>query len=446
MSGKSLPIAIIGGGFAGLAAAVDLSEQGRPVLLLEARSFLGGRAYSFTDRTTDCQVDNGQHLFMGCYHRTIDFLGKIGCLDKLKFRQDSQVDFVDAAGTWARFQCPPLPAPWHLVAGLTRMKSLGWSDRLGALRVAAALRRNGSSRDRLGGISVRQWLNELNQSHRMQHRFWDPIALATLNELPESASADMFARVLELAFLRKRSDSTLALSRVGLSELYTSGAARFVAERGGEVRLSAPVERIEVESGKATAVVLRNSERIEIEIVISAVPSFALPSLLPSEAGAGLRDVRAFTPSPIVSINLWFEETVTDIEFIGFLDSPVEWGFNRNAIEGRQGSGQQHLVLVISGAHNAARMRKEELVEMAVREVRRCFPSSVRIPLRHSVVVKEMEATISHSVGLTRLRPGTRTQVPNLLLAGDWTATGLPATIEGAVLSGQEAARAALGL
>src|SRR5262249_18734673 len=116
MSGKSLPAAIIGGGFAGLAAAVELCSQGRQGLLLESRSFLGGRAYSFTDRATGCQVDNGQHLFMGCYHRTLDFLKKIGCLDKLKFREDSQVDFVDAAGIWSRFQCPPLPAPWHLVA------------------------------------------------------------------------------------------------------------------------------------------------------------------------------------------------------------------------------------------------------------------------------------------------------------------------------------------
>jgi zeta-carotene desaturase len=384
---------------------------------------------------------------MGCYHRTIDFLRKIGCLDKLKFREDSQVDFVDAAGKWARFQCPPLPAPWHLVAGLARMKSLGWGDRLGALRVAAALRRNGLSRDRLSEISVRQWLDELNQSRRMQHRFWDPIALATLNELPESASADMFARVLELAFMRKRSDSTLALSRVGLSDLYTAGAARFITERGGEVRLSSAVERIELENGRVAQVLLRNGERVEVELVISAVPSFALPSLLPPElmsGRSGLRDVGSFMPSPIVSINLWFEEAVTDREFIGFLDSPVEWGFNRNAIEGRQGEGQQHLVLVISGAHDAANMKKEELVRIAVSEVQRCLPSSARIPLRHSVVVKEMEATISHSVGVTRLRPETKTAVPNLLLAGDWTATGLPATIEGAVLSGQEAARIAL--
>ena len=169
------------------------------------------------------------------------------------------------------------------------MKSLGWGDRLGALRVAAALRKNGSSRDRLAEISVRQWLNELHQSHRMQHRFWDPIALATLNELPESASADMFARVLELACLRKRSDSTLALSRVGLSDLYTSGAARFVEERGAKCASRPLLRASKLRTAKRPSFCERRAN--EVEAVISAVPSFALPSLLPSDACASLRDV-----------------------------------------------------------------------------------------------------------------------------------------------------------
>src|SRR5215475_15874566 len=137
-------VLIIGGGFAGLAAAVDLAESGRRVLLLERRSFLGGRAYSFTDKTTGATIDNGQHLMMGCYHRTLRFLEKIGSLDKLKFQPDPQVDFLqeesDGEVTLASFKCPPLPAPLHLLGGLARLKTIGWADRIRALGVGLAVR------------------------------------------------------------------------------------------------------------------------------------------------------------------------------------------------------------------------------------------------------------------------------------------------------------------
>jgi hydroxysqualene dehydroxylase len=230
------PVLIIGGGFAGLAAAVDLAEAGRRVLLLERRSFLGGRAYSFTDKTTGDTIDNGQHLMMGCYHRTFRFLEKIGSLDKLKFQPNPQVDFLqeEANGsvTRASFKCPRLPAPLHLLGGLARLKTIGWGDRLRALGVGLAVRMLDGHRDRLAEITVREWLDSLGQSERIQLRFWGPMALATLNEAPEVASADMFARVIELGFLRTKSDSAMVISRVGLSDLYTRQAQGFIEDRG----------------------------------------------------------------------------------------------------------------------------------------------------------------------------------------------------------------------
>jgi squalene-associated FAD-dependent desaturase len=467
----SSPILILGGGFAGLAAAVDLAAAGKRVLVLERRNFLGGRAYSFTDSVTGDVVDNGQHLMMGCYHHTLDFIRKIGATDKLKFQETPRVDFLHDTEGHASFKCPPVPAPWHLLAGLSKLQTIGWKDRLRALRVGLEMRSLNGTRSRLADITVREWLNEMGQTERMQQRFWDLMALATLNETPERASADMFAEVIERAFMRTKRDSQMVISRTGLSDLYTTDAQKFIEARGGEVRLNASVERIDFENGRAVGVTLRDGERITASQIISAVPYFMLRNMLAPEilAHDAFRAMTQFTSAPIVSINLWYATPVTDLEFVGLLDSRIEWVFNKNAIAGAQHSKlanesritypvatapgtvpagfsrdaatRQHLALVISGAHEAAKLPKEKLVELAVTEMNRFFPQARQQQPVHSFVVRERDATISHTPGTARLRPTQRTPFHNFFLAGDWTATGLPATIESAVWSGQECAR-----
>ena len=435
------PIIIIGGGFAGLAAAVDLAEQGKRVLLLERRSFLGGRAYSIKDKITGDTVDNGQHLMMGCYHHTLNFLNKIGASDKLKFQSAPRVDFIHPTLGHASFACPDLPAPLHLLAGLLRLQTISWIDRVKALRVGIALKFMNGSRQRLANISVKHWLDELGQSERMQNNFWNPMALATLNERPEIASADMFAEVIEQAFMRKKSDATMVISRVGLSELYTEDAVKFIEAHGGEIRLNTSVKNIEIENGVIKSILLSHNERIEATTVISSVPYFVLKELMDEAVIAEhFPAVNNFTSAPIVSINLWYENPVMEAEFVGLLDSLIEWVFNKNAIGGTPPSGLHHLALVISGAHAAAKMTKEALVELAVIEMSKNFPNAKNQLPVHSYVIKEQHATISHTVGIAAQRPGPRTGISGFYLAGDWTATGLPATIESAVKSGQQCA------
>jgi squalene-associated FAD-dependent desaturase len=444
----SRPIVIIGGGFAGLAAAVDLADLGDQVILLERRSFLGGRAYSFADRITGDTIDNGQHLMMGCYHHTLNFLTKIGALHKLKVQANPRVDFLheDVRGivNHARFECPPIPAPLHLLGGLARLQTIGWGDRIGVLRVGLELKRLNGDRANLSGISVRQWLDQLGQSERIQKRFWDVMALATLNESPEIASADMFAAVLDRAFLRTKRDSTIIISKVGLSDLYTEDAREFIEKRGGQVRLNADVAKIEFDGDRAISLILRNGERIKAGTIVSAVPYFALRRMLPAEVVATnscFHSLDQLKSAPIISINLWYEEPITELEFVGLLDSRIEWVFNKNAITGGKTGKSQHLALVISGAHEISDRPKEELIAMAVDEINRFFPAAGRQRPIHAFVVREYDATLSHSVGISKLRPPQRTEFDNLFLAGDWTRTGLPATIEGAVWSGQECAR-----
>ncbi|QQS48056.1 MAG: FAD-dependent oxidoreductase [Acidobacteriota bacterium] len=437
-------VIIIGGGFAGLAAAVDLAEQGIPVRLLERRSFLGGRAYSFRDKVTGDAIDNGQHLMMGCYHRTLDFLEKIGSTHLLRFQSGPRVDFLDERKGPAGFICPPLPAPLHLLGGLARLKTLTWPDRISALRVGLALRGLNGNGHELSRVTVREWLDSLGQSERIQQRFWNVVALATLNERPEVASADMFARVLDQAFMHRKTDSTMVISKIGLSELYTVAARDYVESRGGAVQLEADVARLEFEDGRCRALQLRNGETIEPAAVISAVPYFALRRMIDPEvrrSSPSLGTLEQLSSSPIVSINLWYRRPVTDLEFVGLLDSPIEWVFNRSSISGMPNRTPQHLALVISGAHQPALLPKDELIHLAVNEMNRFFPEARNQNPLHAFVIREIDATLSHGVGVAALRPGCRTEFSNFFLAGDWTATGLPPTIEGAVQSGQLAAR-----
>jgi hydroxysqualene dehydroxylase len=436
MTGKR--VLIIGGGFAGLAAGVELSERGAAVVVLERRGHLGGRAYSFTDQQTGDTVDNGQHLFMGCYRHTIAFLEKIGCLDRLAFQDRPRVDFLDRDHGYTSFECPPLPAPLHAVAGLLRMRGISLGDKLRVANVGRAIQRNGKSG--ADSLTVKEWLRSLGQSERIRERFWYPMAIATLNEDPQVASARMLKVVLKEAFGGGRRATSIGISRVGLSHLYTEGAAAFVQSRGGEVRTGATVERLVIEGKRAVAVELKDGGRVEADAVISAVPHAALSKMLPGELRGGefaaLEKLRA---APIVSINLWFDRGVFDRQFVGLLGTRSQWLFNKNLIV-KPSEASNQIAVIISAAHDYVDWTKERLVEMALGELHDLLPESRAAQLLHSRIVKEREATLSHTLESDDLRPGPRTSIENLILAGGWTATGLPDTIESAVLSGHTAA------
>src|SRR6185503_15945800 len=249
-------VVIIGGGFAGLAAGVRLSERGYEVLLLERRNHLGGRAYSFTDARTGDVVDNGQHLFMGCYYHTIAFLETIGRLDRLRFQERPRVDFLDATG-FTSFDCPPLPAPLHVLAGLLRMKGLGLGDKLRAFNIGRAIKSNG--RLSPGELTVDQWLDNLGQSETIKQRFWYPMVVATLNQKPDIASARMLKVVLQEAFGGNAKSGSIGISRVGLSDLYTDGAYDFITSRGGNVKTGAQVNGLIIERGVVVAVEMKTA-------------------------------------------------------------------------------------------------------------------------------------------------------------------------------------------
>jgi zeta-carotene desaturase len=434
-------ILIVGGGFAGLAAGVALSKAGQRVRLLEQKPHLGGRARSFSDPTTGSVVDNGQHLLMGCYRATLGFLEEIGTLDRLALQPRLKMQFLEGRGRLTSFACCSLPAPWHVFAGVLSSDSSGWREKREIFRLGRALRAGKDSGQNLERLTVEEWLSALGQSEKLRRNFWDLLAIAAMNEDPRVAAAVLFQRVLRLALFTSPAASRLAIPRVGMSECYTPAASAYITARGGRVELGRNVTGFLITDGVCEGVQLADGEKIEARAVVSAVPWFELVRLLPGDllrSEAYFTNILALRPAPIISINLWFDRAITELDFVGLRGATVQWLFNRGRT---QGSGENHISLVLSGAHAHIGRPKEELLAIALRDLGELLPATRQARLVHSLVIKERFATFSPCVGVEEVRPAARTPVRGLYLAGDWTATGLPATIEGAVQSGNAAAR-----
>jgi zeta-carotene desaturase len=433
-------VLVIGGGFAGLAAGVALAEAGKRVCLLEQKPHLGGRARSFRDPATGSVVDNGQHLFMGCYHATIKFLETLGTTDRLHFQPRLAVTFLERDGRLSRLDCPEWPAPWHLLLGVLRSGSFSFAQKLEMLRLGTELKRGATACSAGADESVHAWLGRRGQSAGLQRDFWDLLCIAAMNEDPRVASARLFERVLRLALFSSPADSRLGIARVGLSDCYTAAATTHIEARGGKVRTGCGVKQLLLAEGVCRGVDL-GEERIEGLPVISAVPWREFATLLPGDllrAEPFFAAATALRPAPIISINLWFDAPVTDLEFAGLRGTTVQWLFNRSRI---LSSRDHYISLVLSGAHEHVGRSKDELLAMALGELGDMLPAVRKARLLHSLVIKERFATFSPRPEAEVLRPPARTPVQGLFLAGDWTATGLPATIEGAVQSGYAAAQ-----
>ncbi len=443
---KANDVVVIGAGFAGLSAAVALAASGFRVTVLEGKPALGGRAYSFADAETGDFVDNGQHVLMGCYTETLDFIAQIGARDKLVFHEDLEIEMLTGAGRSARLRTSRLPGPLHMTGALLGYRHLSIGERISAMRAGLrllAMRRRGGELRRL---TVAQLMDRLGQSENARQCFWYPISIATLNDEPESSSAELLAEVLKRAFFSRRRDSAFVYSRVGLSDLYCTGAKQFVERAGGVVETRAIVELLEQgEGGRIESVRLRDGRRIEAANFISAVPAAQLIRLLPENAVANVFFARLaeLTSSPIICTHVWFDREVTDSPFVGFIGTTTQWMFNKRRIFSKRGESHPgYLSFVISGARKIVDLGNDELLAIAMRDLQKMIPAAREANVVKSLVLKEKQATMAPDLRSHELRPTVTTPIPNFFLAGDWIQTGLPATIESAVISGRAAARA----
>jgi hydroxysqualene dehydroxylase len=436
-------VVVIGGGFAGLSAAAALAARGVRVLVLDARPQLGGRATAFTDRETGELVDNGQHVLFGCYRATFEFLTRINALDNVRIQPSLEVAYLDSEGVRSVLRCPALPSPLHLLAAVLDWDAIPWRDRVAALRLAGPLRRARRELRRSGTVTaepsgtVTEWLIAHGQRDTLRAWLWDPLAVAALNQSPDDALASPFLRVLAEMFGPERAASALVLPTRPLHQMYAEPAREFIESRGGEVRVNA-LARIVVEHGRVRAVDVRG-ERIAARRVVAAVPWFALRGLFappPQELGATVEAASAMASMPIVTVNLWYDRRVMEEAFVGLPGRDMQWVFDKRLAFGESAS---HLSLVSSGAARLTLMGRDELTALAAREVAEALPGVRGATLVRATVVREKQATFSLAAGQPP-RPGTRTPVGGLVLAGDWIETGLPGTIESAVVSGHRAA------
>jgi len=440
---------VIGAGFAGLSTAVRLTRRGARVLVLEARSRLGGRATAFHDRETGELVDNGQHVLLGCYTETFAFLSEIGALDHVKLEPNLAVTMIDTLGRRSRLSCPALPAPLHLLAGVFDWSAMGWKDRVAILRmrtpIKLARRELSPGARRISaspGETVENWLIRNGQTERLREMLWDPLALAALNQPPDQAAAPLFARVLAEMFGPDPKSAAIALPVRPLHQMYAEPARAYVESHGGAVRTGSPAI-IHVD-GKQVGIVESGSDRWRAGVVVSAVPWYAFGEAIAGDSSALMTTIeraRATASSPIVTVNLWFDRPFFEEPFVGLPGRRMQWVFDKRAVFN---GAAAHLSLVSSGASPIVSLGNPDLIRVATEEIMDAFPAARTAQLLRATVVREPRATFSLAPGQPP-RPDTMTPVRGLFLAGDWIATGLPATIESAVRSGHRAADAASG-
>lgn len=414
----------MGGGLAGLAATAALADAGQTVHLYEAKPFLGGRATSYAIEGE--VIDNCQHILLRCCVNLLDFYRRLGSADQIEFHR--RFFFIEPGGRTSILERGALPAPAHFAGAFARAKWLNLGEKLSLARALLALRRERNTRQDLDRISMQQWLEEKRQPPRVIERFWRQVLVSAINEELHLMAAAHGFQVFWLGFLATADGYEMGIPRVPLAQLYSPQTwSRFPHVHLHE---RSTVERINVEAGRVTQVRI-NGEDLPVEHCIVALPFEKLRPLLPALP----IQWDAFEHSPITGIHLWFDRPVTELPHGTLLDRTIQWFYNKD--------GGRYLQLVVSASRSLTPMPRQAVIDLAVAELSEFLPAVKQAKLVRAHVVKEVRATFSAKPGLEALRP--EAAVPgyeNLFLAGDWTRSGWPATMEGAVRSGYAAADA----
>jgi len=434
-------VGIVGGGIAGLAAGCALVDSGFRVTVFERRPFVGGRASSYEHPGTGETVDNCQHVLLGCCTNLLDFYGRIRVSDKIQWFD--RLTFIQPGGRRSEISPSGLPAPFHASLSFLRASSLSWPDKIGISRAMLALM--GPLPDD-SSKSFADWLREHRQTPKAIDRFWKAILVSAINEDLDRISVRYGAQVFRESFLKSAEAGRMGVPTVPLSDLYSEAIA-YMERRDGKVHLRTSVEGLISEQDSVVLQPTGAAERFDF--VVLAVPHNALGKLLPSqngsaEASAHLHaQIAKLESSPITGIHLWFDREITELPHAVLLDRTIQWMFQKSKLQPqRQGPEQEgsYVELVVSSSKSLVTMGRQEIVDLGLRELAEFFPVVRDAQLLKATVVKEVHATYSAQPGSDSNRPCSRTPWPRILLAGDWTATGWPATMEGAVRSGYRAA------
>ena len=419
-------VIVIGGGLAGLATAAALGKAGFQVDLFEARGFLGGRATSYplsaSEEAPDI-IDNCQHVLLRCCVNLIDFYRRLGVADRIKFYKEFY--FIEPGGRTSVLRAGSLPAPLHFAGSFWKLHSLSLSDKLAIARGLLAIRSERERRTDLDRITMLDWLREKRQPETAIGRFWSQVLVSAVNEDLDRMAARHGFQVFWQGFLARPNSYEMGVPSVPLGDLYASESWK----RVGNVRLHlrAPVDRVIVEDGAVRGIVSQG-DRHTADYYVSALPFERVPAVI----GELDLDLNGFEHSPITGVHLWFDRSLTQLPHATLLDRTIQWMFNK--------SGGRYLQVVVSASRSLLEMNRADVIALAVRELAEFIPRVSEAKIEKAHVVKEVRATFSAQPGLEQKRPLSATKFPNFFLAGDWTRSGWPATMEGAVRSGYLAA------
>ena len=441
-------VAVIGGGLAGIAAAIALAEGGADVTLLEARPRLGGATCSFSrDGLT---VDTGQHVFLGCCTAYRGLLARLGMTEHAPIQDRFDVTVLapgaDGRPRKARLRRTALPGPLHMLPALGRYPFLSWAERARVSRPALAMRFVDPAGPRADTQRFGDWLAARGQSERARRALWDLFSVSALNIAGDDASLALAAVVVKTGLLGKNNAADIGVAALPLGELHGDAAATLLAKLGAQVALGTKVSAIEPRQDGGFVVRLARDASLGPEIaadaVVVAVPHEKAAPLIPPgtlpdgtvEGWAGLG------ASPIVNVHVIYDRPVMDLPFVAAIDSPVQWVFDRTRISGLDRPGQQYLAISLSAADQYADTPAVKLREQFLPALAELFPAARDAQVTEFFVTRERRATFRQAPGTGALRPKAATARPGLVLAGAWTDTGWPDTMEGAVRSGLAAA------
>lgn len=430
-------VLILGGGLAGLAAAVALAPRGFHVTLLESRNRLGGRASSFQDPQSHQLIDNCQHVSMGCCTNLDHFCRTLG-LDRY-LQAQKRLYFMTPDGRVSPFQAGPWPAPLHLARSFLSAHYLTVTEKLRIAYGLACLRRTPPEQD----SPFADWLRRHQQTPRTIDRFWGLVLVSALNETTDRIGLRYARKVFVDGFLRHRRGFEVEVPTVPLGRLYGEELQTWLQQHGVAVRLLHGVRSLQIADERVESVQLRNGGNVQADSYISALPFERLLDVVPTEVAERydyFRDLKNLQTSPITSVHLWWDRPITPLPHVVLIDCIGQWLFPR----GQTTAGEHYVQIVVSAARQLRGLGHEEIQRRIVEELQRLLPAAAAARLLRGRVVTEHAATFSAVPGVDRWRPAQTSPLTNLLVAGDWTATGWPATMEGAVRSGYLAAEALL--
>ncbi len=428
-------VAVFGGGFSGMSAALHLSREGHQVELHEAKAYIGGRAHSFTEPKYGLNLDNGQHIMMGCYHHCMEMVHLLHAEDRLDCPDSLAVPYHNRDGRVSLLDSGKFPPPFHLLGALCTFSEVNWKDRLTMMGFAIAVRLGATpGKDE----TVAQWLKRYRQTPQSIRALWEPFCIAALNEPIFDASATLLHAVLTRSLFGGKNDSSIFIAKVGLSDLFMPELEHFLNATGGSVKQSSGIKTMTIEDGRIQSVTTTKGEQVDAVEYVSALPWKALKSLLP-DSHSLTRQLSQIPSSPILALHILCDVEISKEMFVGLLDAKIDWIFNRTS-QLEDDDSRYLFSIIISAAYDFASLPAKTLEAEIWAEINEFFPHTKGGKIEHSVLYKSIDATFAARPATEALRPGPTTEWGNLHIAGDWTDTGLPGTLEGAALSGKRVA------